>query len=463
MSLIPRPLLARVGPPAPVFARRLSTQSLLLGLALLGAALLPTGCGEQPASPPAAPPTVEVVDVVQQDVPITREWVATLDGFVNAEIRAQVSGYLLKQEYVNGDFVRKGQPLFQIDPRPFQAVLDQAKANVDQARGNLEQANGSLQRAQAQSGKTEMDVTRYTPLARESAISQQELDNAVQANLAAKAQVATAEAAIEAAKAAIEAAKAAVDTAELNLGFTRILAPVDGVAGIATVQVGDLVGPQSGTLTMVSTVDPILVNFTASEQEYLSLMKGLGEMSISDADKYLREWKFQLQLANGEIYPKTGQFWATNRQVDVRTGAILIQTKFPNPGNVLRPGGFGRIRTVTRIQKGALLVPQRAVSELQGSYQVAVIGTDNKVNIRPVKVGPRVGELWLIEEGLQPGERVVAEGVQKVREGMLVTPKPYQPASDKQQSRQDWHHSGQPSAGRMEELPSSGNRLGSHV
>ena len=447
----------------PRFARRLSPRSVLLSVVILCAALLPAGCGEKPAPAPAAPPDVEVVDVVQQDVPVVREWVATLDGFVNAEIRAKVSGYLLKQEYVNGDYVRKGQPLFQIDPRPFQATLDQADANVEQAKSKLEQARANLQRAQAQLGKTEQDVTRYTPLARESAISQQELDNAVQANLAAKAQVAAAEADIETAKAAIAAANAAVDSAKLDLGFTKVISPVDGVAAIATVQVGDLVGPSSGTLTTVSTVDPILVNFTASEQEYLALMKGLGEMSIPLAEKFLKEWKFQLQLANGEIYPQTGQFWATNRQVDVRTGAILIQTRFPNPGNVLRPGGFGRIRTTARTIQGALLVPQRAVSELQGSYQVAVVGADNKVSIRPVKVGQRVGDLWVIEDGVQPGERVVAEGVQKVRDGMPVTPKPFQPPSAKPQAMGTPHLPAHPSRGTAAEIPAAGNRLDSHV
>ncbi|HOB52616.1 MAG TPA: efflux RND transporter periplasmic adaptor subunit [Acidobacteriota bacterium] len=433
MNSTPRPVSQTGRTPAGAPARRAFLRTLLL-LAASGAVLLSAGCGEKPPPPPAAPPTVEVVDVVQQDVPIMKDWVATLDGFVNAEIRAKVSGYLLKQEYVNGDFVQKGQPLFQIDPRPFQATLDQAKAKVEHAKGNLAQANGDLQRAQAQLGKTEMDVTRYTPLARESAISQQELDNAVQANLAAKAQVVAAEAAIEAAKAAIGEANAAVDSAQLDLDFTRVISPIGGVAAIATVQVGDLVGPQSGTLTTVSQVDPILANITASEQEYLALMKGLGEMTSTGATAFLRDWQFQLQLANGEMFPHVGHFWATNRQVDVRTGAILVQTRFPNPGNVLRPGGFGRIRTIVRVYPGALLVPQRAVSELQGTFQVAVVGADNKVNIRPVTVGPRIGAMWLIEEGLKPGERVVAEGVQKVRDGMPVTPKPVQVAPDKQQS-----------------------------
>ena len=367
-----------------------------------------TGCGnkEQVAAPP--PPDVEVVGVVQRDVPITKDWVATLDGFVNAQVRAQVSGYLLKQTYNNGAFVRKDAPLFQIDPRPFQAALDQAKAN-------LAQAEGYLQQAQARLGKTELDVARYTPLAKESAISQQELDDAVQANLAAKAQVQTA-------RAAIESAKAAVDTAQLNLGFTTITSPVDGVAAIATAQVGDLVGPQTSTLTTVSTVNPILANFTPSEQEYLNAAKltGGGEAAVR------RLLVLELTLADGSIFPYKGRIYAIDRQVDVRTGTVLIQAKFPNPGNVLRPGGFGRVSTVAGIQRGALLVPQRAVSELQGGYLVAVVGSDNKVSIRPVKTGPRVGGMWIITEGLKPGERVVAEGTQRVRDGLVVNPKPFQ-------------------------------------
>ena len=463
MNSILRPDFARGETSAPPPARRLSPRSLLLLIALLVAALLPTGCGEKPAPAPAAPPDVEVVDVLQQDVPVTREWVATLDGFVNAEIRAKVSGYLLKQEYVNGDFVRKGQPLFLIDPRPFQAVLDQADANVEQAKSKLEQARASLQRAQAQLGKTEQDVTRYTPLARESAISQQELDNAVQANLAAKAQVASADAEIEAAKAAIVAANAAVESAKLDLGFTRVTSPVDGVAAIATVQVGDLVGPSSGILTVVSTVDPILANLTASEQEYLALMRGLGEMSIPMAEKFLREWKFQLILANGEIYPHIGQFWATNRQVDVRTGAILIQTKFPNPGNVLRPGGFGRVSAVVRTLQGALLVPQRAVSELQGSFQVAVVGADNKVSIRPVKVGQRIGDLWIIGRGRQAGRARRRRGRAESAGGDAGDAQAV-PAPSRQAAIPGIHHPSCPPGQRAgAEIPAAGTRLDSHV
>ncbi len=381
------------------------------GVLLLLAVGWSAGCGskEQAALPP--PPDVEVVEVEQRDVPIVKNWVATFNGFVNAQIHAQVSGYLLKQNYANGQYVRKDAPLFQIDPKPFQAVLDQAKANLEQAKGNLQQAQAKL-------GKTEMDVARYTPLAKESAISQQELDDAVQSNLGAKAQV-------ETCKAAIEAAKAAVDSAQLNLGFTTIVSPIDGVTAIATAQVGDLVGPQSPALTTVSTVNPILVEFTPSEQEYLNAMRitgGSGEM-------IRRLLVFELTLADGSTYPHKGRFYSVDRQVDVRTGAVLVQTEFPNPGNVLRPGGFGRVSTVVNIERGALSVPERAVNELQGGYLVAVVGSDNKVAIRPVKPGPRVGGMWIVAEGLKPGERVVAEGTQKVREGLVVNPKPFQKRS----------------------------------
>jgi membrane fusion protein, multidrug efflux system len=364
------------------------------------------GCEKEQAAPPP-PPDVTVTEVRQQDVPITKDWVGTLDGKVNAQIHAQVTGYLIKQNYINGAFVRKGTLLFQIDPRPFQAALDQAK-------GNLLQAQGNLDRAQAVLGKTEIDVTRYTPLAKESAISQQELDDAIQANLAAKGSVA-------ADKAAIEAAKAAVDSAQLNLGFTSITSPVDGVAAIATAQVGDLVGPQSPTaLTTVSTVNPILVNFNPSEQEYLNAAK------LAGGEEFLRKLEFGLELATGATYPHKGSIYAVNREVDVRTGAIQVQAEFPNPDNVLRPGGFARISTVVGDQKGALVVPQRAVNELQGSFQIAVVGNDNKADIRTVKMGPKTGAMWVVAEGLKPGERVVAEGFQKLKEGMVVNPKPYQ-------------------------------------
>lgn len=379
-------------------------------LVLLAPTILLVGC-ETKQQAASAPPPVEFIEVTQKDVPVSKEWVATLDGFVNAQIRTQVRGLLVKQSYMNGAFVKKDSELFEIDPRPFQAALDQASANLGQAKANL-------QRAQAQLGKTELDVGRYTPLAKESAISQQELDDAVQANLAAKAQV-------EQAKAAIASATAAVDSAKLDLSFTNIVSPIDGVAAIATAQIGDFVSPPGEPLTTISTIDPILVNFTASEQEYLNAMKQAAALGGNE-HAILNKLEWQLRLSDRSVYPQKGRFYALDRQVDVRTGSILVKVAFPNPGNVLRPGGFGNISTVVRIQKNALLVPQRAVNELQGKYLVAIIGKDNKVSIRPIKVGPKVETLWIVDEGLEPGDRVVAEGVQKVREGMEVHPKPYE-------------------------------------
>jgi membrane fusion protein (multidrug efflux system) len=375
--------------------------------------MLSVGCGKM-GLPPAGPPDVEVVEVAQKDVPITKDWVATLDGLVNAQIRAQVAGLLLKQSYANGGLVRTGAPLFEIDPRPFQAALDQAK-------GNLEETKANLQQAQARLGKTEIDVRRYTPLAKENAISQQELDDAVQANLAAKA-------AVEGAQASIAGARAAVENAQLNLGFTKITAPIDGVAAIATAQIGDLVGPQGGALTSVSTLDPILANFTVSEEEYLNAMRQIVKGNVTESEA-LRKLVWTLKLTDGSIYPHKGQFHALNRQVDIRTGTIQVQVQFPNPGSVLRPGGFGAVSTVVSVQKNALLVPQRAVSELQGGFLVAVVAENNKVTIRHVKMGSKAGGMWIVEEGLKPGDRVVTEGVQKVQDGTQVNPKPYTASS----------------------------------
>ena len=354
-------------------------------------------------------PDVEVIPVEQKDVPIYGEWIGTLDGFTNADVRAQVTGYLMRQAYQEGAFVRKGQLLFQIDPRPFQAVLDQAA-------GQLAQAKASLANAKAVQRRTQLDVERYTPLAKEQAASQQDLDNSVQNNLAAIATVETAEA-------QIKTAEAAVETARINLDFTRLTAPIEGIAGQAQLQVGALVSPSSGAVTTVSTVDPIKVYFTVSESEYLEWHRRFPtETSLEAADKSLR---LQLILANGSVYQHDGTFYFADRQVDVGTGAIRIAGLFPNPGNILRPGGYGKIRAVIRLQHDALLVPQRAVTELQGGYQVAVVGSDDKVSVRTVTVGDRVGSEWVIAEGLKQGERVVAEGVQKVHQGAHVNPKPF--------------------------------------
>jgi membrane fusion protein (multidrug efflux system) len=359
------------------------------------------------ASP--ALPVVEVVEVAQEDVPISGEWIGTLDGLVNADVRAQVTGYLQKQGYQEGAFVRRGQLLFQIDPRPFQAALDQSLGQLAQAKANL--AN-----AQAVQGRTDLDVKRYTPLAREQAASQQDLDNAVQNNLAALATV-------ETAQAQIRTAEAAAETARINLDFTRLTAPIDGIAGQAQLQVGALVTPGSGIVTSVSTVDPIKVYFTVGEPQYLAWRKRFPtEVSREAADKALR---LQLILADGSTYPYEGRFYFADRQVNESTGAIRIAGLFPNPASVLRPGGYARVRAVIRVQRDALLVPQRAVSELQGGYQLAVVGADKRVSIRTVQMGDRIGSRWIVTEGLKPGETVVAEGVQKVRQGMQVSPKPF--------------------------------------
>lgn len=351
------------------------------------------------AQVPSAP-EVEVATVVQKDLPVYSEWIGTTEGLVNAKIRAQVTGYLARQAYKEGASVKKGDLLFEIDPRTFKAALDLAEAQLAIAKAKL--------------GKTQLDVKRYRPLAKESAISQQELDDAVQADLAAKA--------------GVQAAEANVEQARLNLSFTRITSPVDGIAGSANAQIGDLVGPsQTGELTMVSTVDPIKVYFPISEQEYMVLIRGVPK---SGAMPEAARQKLDLILADGSVYPYKGEFSFAERQVDVKTGTIRLATLFPNPGNVLRPGQFGRVRAIMDVKKGAIMIPQRAVIELQGSYQVAVVNPDNKVNIRSVKTGERVENLWVISSGLQPGERVIVEGIQKVKEGMLVSPKPVQVESN---------------------------------
>jgi membrane fusion protein (multidrug efflux system) len=354
--------------------------------------LLLVGCGNKKVSAAAAPPpNFQIVEVLQRDVPVYHEYLATLDGFVNAQIQPQVSGYLIRQNYVEGAVVSKNQLLFKIDPRPFQAIVDQARAQVAQA--------------QAQLGKTQLDVQRDTPLAKEKAIAQSQLDNDIQANLAAKATV--------------QADQAALEQAELNLEFTNVRSLVDGVAGIATGQVGNLVGPQT-LLTTVSQLEPIKAYFTVSEQEYLAFVK----RNPTAADREAREKQLDLDLilSDGSTYPRAGKFFAADRQVDIQTGSIRLAGLFPNSGNVLRPGQFGRVRFISYIRKGALLVPQKAVVELQGSYQVAVVGSGNKVTLRTVTVGERTGAMWIIDDGLKPQERVVVEGVQKVRENMPVNP-----------------------------------------
>jgi membrane fusion protein (multidrug efflux system) len=379
------------------------------------------------SAPP--PPEVKVAAVERRDLPVEHEWIGTLDGLVNADIRAQVTGYLLRQDYKEGSFVHKGQLLFEIDPRPFEAAVlqasgqyEQAKAQLAQAQAGFATAESNLSNIEATQVRTQLDEDRYAPLYAEQAASKQDLDNARQNNRAQKAlvsasraQVETAKAQIEVARAGIVAAQGALDTAKVNLGFTRLTSIIDGIAGVATVQVGNLVSPSSGAVTTVSTLDPIRNNFTVSEQEYLSLAR-------ADA---LHHLQVRLILADGSVYQKPGHFWFANRQVDQNTGAIQLTSLFSNPGNMLRPGQYGRSRAVVSIDRNALLIPQPAVTEVQGSFQVAVLGSDNRVTICPVKVGKRVGTLWAITQGLKPGQRVVVEGQQKLRPGTLVNPKPY--------------------------------------
>jgi membrane fusion protein, multidrug efflux system len=349
-------------------------------------------CEKKKAEAPA-PPVVEVATVDQKDVPIYKEWVGALDGYVNAVIRPQVTGYLIKQNYREGELVRKGQTLFEIDPRTFQAELDQAKAQLSQQKARHE--------------TTKANLARIRPLAEKNAVSQKDLDDAVGSELSSRSSV--------------EAAQAAVENAQLNLGFTKITSPVDGIAGIAKAQLGDLVGPNMQTeLTAVSQVNPIKVYVNASEQEYLSAREG---------NKNVESIPLQLILADGSVYPHKGKFALADRQVDPTTGTIKIGTVFPNPNNMLRPGGYGLLRAQMEVKKGAILVPQRAVGDVQGKNLVAVVGADNKVELRPVKVGGQVGSDSLISEGLKAGETIVVEGIQKVKAGMTVSPKPFTPGA----------------------------------
>ncbi|MCU1305042.1 MAG: efflux transporter, family, subunit [Candidatus Sulfotelmatobacter sp.] len=389
--------------------------------ALLAAALLlivATHLRAKPKAQAAPLPVAEVAPVEQRDVPVCGEWIGTLTGQVNADIKAQVTGYLLTQNYKEGSYVTKGQLLFEIDPRTFQAALDQAKGQLAQAEAQLVQGEAQLATAEANELKSQLDVQKYGPLAKADAVSKQDFDHAVQTNLANKAQVQAAKAAISAAKAQIQANQAAVETATINLNFTRIVSPINGVAGIAQAQVGDLVGTNSGTLTTISTLDPIRDYFSVSEQEYLALRK---QFSGSNAE----HWKLQLILADGTKYSHAGEFYFADRQVNQNTGAIQLAALFANPGNVLRPGQYGKVRATMRVQKNALLIPQAAVNEQQGSYVVYVVGDDGKVAVRTVHVGDRTGTMWVIQAGLNPGERVIAEGQQNLRPGMAVRTKPF--------------------------------------
>jgi RND family efflux transporter MFP subunit len=355
------------------------------------------GCsnGKVRAAGPPPPPSVEVAPVIQKDVPVQGEWVGTLEGYVNAQIQPQVSGYLIRQDYREGGLVKKGQLLFEIDPRPFQAVLDQAK--------------GQLAQAEAQMANAELNVKRDVPEAQAHAIPQSQLDTDTQALLAAKASV--------------EADQAAVEQAAINLGYTKVTSLIDGIAGINTVQVGNLVGPSS-TLTAVSQVSPIKVYFPISEQEYLRMADGVHPGSV-DFITHASRIPLRLTLADGSSYPHPGRIIFADRQVNTQTGTIQIVGEFPNSKNLLRPGQYARVQSPTGSIAGALLIPQAAVNQQQGAYQVTVVGADNRAQLRTVQVGPTVGTLWVITSGLKPGERVVAVGADKVKEGGVVNPTPY--------------------------------------
>jgi RND family efflux transporter MFP subunit len=385
----------------------------LINLALIAM----TGC-KRSTHTASSPPVVEVAQVETRDVPVYGEWIGTLTGQVNANIKAQVTGYLLTRNYKEGSYVRKGQLLFQIDPRPFQAALDQAKGQLALAEAQLVQDEAQLATAEANELQSRLNVEKYAPLAKERAASQQDLDNSIQTNRANKAQVEAAKAAIGAAKAQIQANQAAVEAAMINLNFTTIVSPIDGIAGIAQAQVGDLVSSGSGNLTTISMLDPIRDYFTVSEQEYLALRK---KFSGSAAER----WKLNLILADGTTYAHDGDFYFADRQVDQNTGAIQLAALFPNPGNVLRPGQYGKVRAVMHVQWNALLIPQAAVTEQQGSYLVDVVRSDNRAEVRQVQVGERTGTMWVIQHGLKAGERVVVQGQQNLKPGMEVQTKPF--------------------------------------
>ena len=365
--------------------------SLVVRHALAVLALLSVGCASKEPPPPPPPPGVLVTPVVQKDVPITQEWVGTMVGNIDADIRPKVEGFLLTRLYQEGSFVEKGQALFQLDKR-------QAQAAVEQATGNLE-------RAQAALAQTDIDVRRYTPLVAQRAVSQAELDKATSQQRAAAASV--------------EADRAALDNARLNLGWTAVTSPISGVAGVSKVGIGDLITPTT-VMTTVSSVNPIYVDVNIAEQDYLRFHR--------DKDKRDQESegrRLELILGDGTVFPQRGHVLFVNREVDTRTGTIQVRGEFPNPGNLLRPGQYARIRAVTELRRGAMLIPQQAVSELQGIYQVGVVSADHKVTIKSVKLGPVYRDMWVVDSGLQPGENVIVDGLQRVRTGITVAPSPY--------------------------------------
>src|SRR5882757_9492649 len=375
--------------------------------ALLIFLVFPAACSRKPAQSGPPAPEVLVTTVTPRDVPRILERVATLDGFINANINAQVQGYIVSRDYQEGSLVKKGDLLFQIDPRPFEAALAQAK--------------GTLARDKANQAKTDADEKRAFDLFNRKVISDQERDTAVAAAGSNRANV--------------QADEAAVKQAELNLGYTKITAPIEGIAGFANNQVGDLVGPSTGPLTTVSQIDPIKAVVTAGEGPFTDFVSR--HPDATERNAYIKSLDFDLILGNGELYQHKGKFYALDRNLDTRTGSIRYYVTFPNPGNILRPGQFGKVRFIAYIKKGAMVIPQEAVNELQGSYQVAVVGNDNKVSIRPVQMGQRIGAMWEVTQGLKPGEKVVVQGVQKVHEGSAVTVKEWSRPADALISKSD--------------------------
>ena len=365
-------------------------RQLRLLLAAISTAVLVTspGCSSQAEKPAPPPPAVTVAPVVQKDVPIHQEWVGTMTGNEDADIRPKVEGFLLTRLYDEGSYVVKGQAMFQLDRR-------QAQAAVEQATGDLERARAAL-------GQAQIDVKRYTPLVAQRAVSQAELDKALSAEKAAKAMV--------------DANQAALDNSKLNLGWTTVTSPIAGIAGVSKVAIGDLITPTT-PMTTVSSVSPIYVDVNIAEQDYLRFQR---EKTGRAAGQNL-----ELILGDGTVYGHRGHVLFLNREVDSRTGTILVRGEFPNPGNVLRPGQYGRVRAVTELRKGAMLVPQAAISELQGVYQVGVVSSDNKVTIKTVKLGPQFTDMWVVESGLQPGDNVVVDGLQRIKSGMTVAPTPF--------------------------------------
>ena len=378
--------------------------------ALLIFLVFPTACSRKPAQTGPPPPEVLVTTVTPRDVPRILERVATLDGFINANINAQVSGYIISRDYKEGSVVKKGDLLFRIDSRPFDAALAQAKAN--------------LAKAQATQAKGDADEKRAIDLFNNKVTSPQERDTALQAAAAARADT--------------QADEAAVEQAELNLAYTRIIAPIDGIAGIATAQVGDLVSPTSGPLTTISQIDPIKAIVTTGEGPFTDFISR--HPDPNERQRYVNSLQFELILGNGSVYPRKGKFYALGRSLDVRTGSIRYEVTFPNPENGLRPGQFGKVRFVADMKKGALVIPQEAVSELQGSYQVFVVGEDNKASVQPVKMGERLGPMWEVLEGLKPGDKVIVQGIQKVRPGSSVTVKDWTPPAEQIASTTSGEH-----------------------